>query len=134
MTKQKPTSVDVALGRVIRRERKNRGLSQTDLGADLGVAYQQVQKYERGTNRVSVGNFFEIARALNFTAEELMTRLADEIADMPDPSGCVTPADTGVPRADGSGAAATQCNPSRTLTGAPAMAAAPLSTETQHEP
>jgi transcriptional regulator with XRE-family HTH domain len=41
--------------------RLERGISQTALGEVLGVAFQQVQKYEKGTNRVSAGALFELA-------------------------------------------------------------------------
>lgn len=52
------------LGGRIRRFREAAGLSQTELGDRLGVSYQQVQKYERGANRVSVDALIRIARAL----------------------------------------------------------------------
>lgn len=53
-----------SLGGRIRRYRESAGLSQTELGDRLGVSYQQVQKYERGANRVSVDALVRIARAL----------------------------------------------------------------------
>jgi transcriptional regulator with XRE-family HTH domain len=45
---------DIELGRRLRQARLAKGLSQQESGEHLGVSYQQVQKYERGTNRVSV--------------------------------------------------------------------------------
>ena len=48
-----PDPVDIFVGRQIRRRRLELGLSQTALGRVLGVSFQQVQKYERGDNRVA---------------------------------------------------------------------------------
>ncbi len=45
--------------------RVTRGRSQTDLARELGIAFQQVQKYENGTNRISASKLYEIARFLN---------------------------------------------------------------------
>jgi len=44
--------------------RKLRGMSQTDLAKPLGLSFQQVQKFERGTNRVSAGRLFAVSRIL----------------------------------------------------------------------
>jgi transcriptional regulator with XRE-family HTH domain len=45
--------------------RLNRGMSQTALANQLGLTFQQVQKYERGTNRISASKLVEIAKALD---------------------------------------------------------------------
>lgn len=55
---------DAELGKRIRLRRVEQGMSQAELGAVLGVSFQQVQKYEKGVNRVSHGRVSEIARAL----------------------------------------------------------------------
>ncbi len=52
------------------RQRAN--ISQTALGKHLGVSFQQVQKYENGTNRVSAATLIKISRALNISVGELM--------------------------------------------------------------
>lgn len=52
------------LGGRIRRYRELAGLSQADLGDKLGVSYQQIQKYERGANRMSVDSLVKVARFL----------------------------------------------------------------------
>lgn len=44
--------------------RVSRGMSQTSLAATLGLTFQQVQKYEKGTNRISASKLFEIAKTL----------------------------------------------------------------------
>jgi transcriptional regulator with XRE-family HTH domain len=58
-------SVDAIVGHNIRIQRLMRGLSQHELGDLLGVSFQQVQKYEKGTNRVSAGRLHRLADALN---------------------------------------------------------------------
>ena len=60
-----PHHVDVAVGRRVRARRIFLGISQERLGKELGVTFQQVQKYERRTNRISASSLFEIARVLN---------------------------------------------------------------------
>jgi transcriptional regulator with XRE-family HTH domain len=51
------------------------GLTQQQLAELIGVTYQQVHKYEKGTNRVSVGRLFDVARALYTTVPELLEDL-----------------------------------------------------------
>jgi transcriptional regulator with XRE-family HTH domain len=52
------------VGQMIRTQRLSKGLTQTQLGAKLGVSFQQIQKYENGANRVGSGRLFEIAEFL----------------------------------------------------------------------
>ena len=56
-----PHNVDVHVGMLIRQKRKELGLSQGALANALDLTFQQVQKYERGTNRVSASKLHEIA-------------------------------------------------------------------------
>lgn len=56
--------VDRHLGAMIRAKRKAAGMSQTALAKAIGVTFQQVQKYESGTSRVTVHRLFEIAAQL----------------------------------------------------------------------
>lgn len=56
--------VDDYVGAQVRRFRKQAGMSQQVLAARLGLTFQQVQKYERGTNRVSASKLFETAGIL----------------------------------------------------------------------
>ncbi len=58
------TDVDRLVGLRITALRKARGLSQTALGTAVGVTFQQVQKYEKGQNRVGAGRLREISRLL----------------------------------------------------------------------
>jgi transcriptional regulator with XRE-family HTH domain len=62
---KRANNVDVAVGHRIRLFRLNAGLSQTELADQIGVTFQQVQKYEKGVNRVGAGRLTQIAGALN---------------------------------------------------------------------
>jgi transcriptional regulator with XRE-family HTH domain len=64
MTPKKPDPVDVEVGQRIRIQRLQSGLSQTSLAEQLGVTFQQVQKYEKGVNRVGAGRLTKIAKVL----------------------------------------------------------------------
>jgi len=65
MMPKQTTDVDRLVGIRITALRKARGLSQTALGTAVGVTFQQVQKYEKGQNRVGAGRLQEIARLLD---------------------------------------------------------------------
>ena len=58
-------AVDTHVGQRIRDKRNERGMSQTEVANALGVTFQQVQKYERGTNRVSASRLFDLSRILS---------------------------------------------------------------------
>lgn len=60
-----PNPVDVHVGKVVRRIRRERGVSQETLGAMLKISFQQVQKYENGANRISASKLFAISECLN---------------------------------------------------------------------
>ena len=65
MKKRRADEMDPAIGRRIRALRLERGLSQSTLARHLGVSFQQLQKYEKGTNRVSAGRLQKIAAFLD---------------------------------------------------------------------
>ena len=60
-----PKQVDEHVGARIRLRRRLLGITQQDLAVALGLTFQQVQKYERGRNRVSASKLYETARALS---------------------------------------------------------------------
>jgi transcriptional regulator with XRE-family HTH domain len=67
VTTPHPRSVDARdaeIGRVVRAQREQLRLSQADLAERIGVSFQQVQKYENGSNRISIGRLTRIAEAL----------------------------------------------------------------------
>jgi len=63
--KRRAGAQDVEIGRKIRALRLERGLSQSGLAEGIGLTFQQVQKYEKGANRVSAGRLQQIADMLN---------------------------------------------------------------------
>lgn len=64
--------IDAMVGRTIRMLRLSKGISQGALGRRLGVSFQQVQKYENGSNRVGAGRLAQIAMALDVPMESLL--------------------------------------------------------------
>jgi transcriptional regulator with XRE-family HTH domain len=66
---------DKVVGQRIRARRNQQGLGQAELGNALGVTFQQIQKYEKGTNRVSTGRLVQICEAL-----ECITDLAEGLS------------------------------------------------------
>jgi len=57
-----PSSVDKHVGARLRAARLEAGKSQTEVADALGITFQQVQKYEKGTNRISAGTLHELSR------------------------------------------------------------------------
>lgn len=76
--------VDAHVGRQVRTRRRVLGISQEKLAGQLGLTFQQVQKYERGSNRVSASKLYEIARALNSPISYFFDGLADPTAERAD--------------------------------------------------
>ncbi|MBO9710699.1 MAG: helix-turn-helix domain-containing protein [Caulobacter sp.] len=70
--------VDVHVGARIRIRRKMIGVSQEQLAKHLGLTFQQVQKYERGANRVSASKLFQIAGLLDAPIESFFEGLKHE--------------------------------------------------------
>lgn len=63
-TKGTPSKVDIHVGARLRTRRGVMGLSQEALANKVGLTFQQIQKYERGTNRISAGRLYELAQIL----------------------------------------------------------------------
>lgn len=70
-----PTSMDKIIGERIRSARENAGYSQQELAGLLRISFQQLQKYERGLNRVSVSRFLTICEALKVFPTTILTGL-----------------------------------------------------------
>lgn len=60
-----PDPVDIHVGSRVRLRRTLLGMSQEKLGAALGLTFQQVQKYERGTNRIGSSRLYQLSRILD---------------------------------------------------------------------
>jgi transcriptional regulator with XRE-family HTH domain len=67
-----PHPLDIAMGSRVRQRRKELGLSQSKLANALGITFQQVQKYEHGTNRISFSRLVEISTALECSVADLI--------------------------------------------------------------
>ena len=59
-----PHPIDIHVGSRVRARRRLLGITQEKLGEALGLTFQQVQKYERGSNRISASRLFELSRIL----------------------------------------------------------------------
>ena len=75
-----PNPVDLYVGGRIRLRRRTLGVSQERLAEDLGLTFQQVQKYERGANRVSASKLYEIARSLSVPVAWFFEGLNDPVS------------------------------------------------------
>src|SRR5215467_14256199 len=69
---RRPDNIDVEVGRLVRVQRIAKGLSQTELGNQIGVTFQQVQKYESGANRISMGRLTRIGKVLGVDVTYLL--------------------------------------------------------------
>ncbi len=77
---RRPSPVDVHAGERVRLRRNQLGMTQTGLGDALGLSFQQVQKYERGVNRIGASRLLDLARVLDvpviFFFEDMPTAVA----------------------------------------------------------
>lgn len=76
-----PNPVDIHVGARVRLRRTLLGMSQERLGEALGLTFQQVQKYERGANRIGASRLFDLARALQVPVGFFFDDLPDAVAD-----------------------------------------------------
>lgn len=63
-TKGSPDPVDVHVGKRLRLRRSLLGMSQEKLAESIGLTFQQIQKYEKGTNRISASRLFQFSKIL----------------------------------------------------------------------
>jgi transcriptional regulator with XRE-family HTH domain len=91
MAKKAPNPIDKYVGSRVRMRRMMLGMSQEKLGNALGLTFQQVQKYEKGTNRIGASRLQQISNILQVPvsfffegAPELAAR-SDEFSDAPSP-------------------------------------------------
>jgi len=65
-----PDPIDIAVGKQLRRIRRMKDLSLNEVGDAVGLSYQQVQKYERGANRISASKLVQLGRFFNVNVQE----------------------------------------------------------------
>ena len=76
----RPHPVDVHVGARVRMRRTLLGMTQTDLSDALGLAFQQVQKYERGTNRIGSSRLYDLTRVLDVSIEHFFEDMPADVA------------------------------------------------------
>ncbi len=85
---RRPSPVDVHVGEQVRLRRKLLGMTQTDLGDAIGLTFQQVQKYERGVNRIAASRLCELSRVLDVSIEYFFEGMPTAVAAIsPAPKG-----------------------------------------------
>lgn len=85
----RPNATDIHVGSRIRLRRILLKMSQERLGHALGLTFQQVQKYERGTNRVGASRLFDIARILEVPISYFFDDMTSLAADQKEPNSSV---------------------------------------------
>ena len=78
----RPSPIDVHVGSRIRLRRTLLGMSQERLGEALGLTFQQVQKYERGVNRVGASRLFDLSRVLDVPISFFFDDMPDSLASV----------------------------------------------------
>ena len=68
------TNVDKYIGARMREGRLALNMSQADLGKELGVTFQQIQKYESGRNRISAARLYDVCKTLNVSLSSMFER------------------------------------------------------------
>ena len=80
-TKGKPDEIDIEVGRRLRNRRAILGMSQEKLGELIGLTFQQVQKYEKGTNRVAAGRLYRFSKILDVPVNYFFDDIEDLMAE-----------------------------------------------------
>ena len=77
---RRPNPVDIHVGSRVRFRRMLLGMSQERLGEKLGLTFQQVQKYEKGVNRIGASRLFELSRVLGVSVSFFYDEAPDHMA------------------------------------------------------
>ncbi len=73
----KPNPIDIHVGSRVKLRRTLLGMSQEKLGEAIGLTFQQVQKYERGANRIGASRLFELSKVLDVPVSFFFDDMAD---------------------------------------------------------
>lgn len=76
-----PSGIDRIVGQRLRWRRRELKLTQEQLGEKIGLTFQQVQKYEKGVNRISAGRLFELSQVLGITITYFYEGVDDLLSD-----------------------------------------------------
>ena len=83
MRSDRDKEIDAHVGRRVRLRRTLLGMSQTALGHAVDLTFQQIQKYERGTNRISAGRLFQFADVLDVPVPFFFDDMPREVGPRP---------------------------------------------------
>lgn len=74
-----PNQIDIHVGNIIRIRRVMLKISQAELGKRLGLTFQQIQKYEKGLNRVGASRLWDISQVLDFPIEKFFASMDKDV-------------------------------------------------------
>jgi len=96
----KPNPVDVHVGSRVRLRRTLLGMSQEKLGEAIGLTFQQVQKYERGANRIGASRLYDLSRVLDVPVSFFFDDMPGELGGPPPADERTASGDRGGPEPD----------------------------------
>jgi transcriptional regulator with XRE-family HTH domain len=76
----KPNPIDIHVGSRVRLRRTLLGMSQEKLGEAIGLTFQQVQKYERGANRIGASRLYDLSRVLDVPVSYFFEEMTSDVA------------------------------------------------------
>lgn len=76
--KPKPNEIDVYVGKTVRALRLSMNINQTELAKTIDVTFQQLQKYEKGSNRISASNLYKLCKKFNISMDDFFSGLENE--------------------------------------------------------
>jgi transcriptional regulator with XRE-family HTH domain len=77
LVERQPNPIDIHVGGRVRMRRILMGMSQEKLGEEIGLTFQQIQKYEKGSNRISASRLYQISRILNVPVQYFFEDVPD---------------------------------------------------------
>jgi transcriptional regulator with XRE-family HTH domain len=83
--KDSESDIDISIGNQIRKRRHLLGLSQTDLANKVGVTFQQIQKYEKGQNKIMASRLFKLSKILNLNISYFFENVSQESNTLKEP-------------------------------------------------
>lgn len=73
--------VDIHVGKRLRKQRTLLGMTQTTLGTAVGLTFQQIQKYERGSNRIGASRLFQLSGILGVEVQYFFDKMPRQVAE-----------------------------------------------------
>lgn len=85
MAGRQRSDIDIEIGRRLRQARLRLSLTQEEVGAQIGVTHQMIQKYERGETRLTLSTLARLRSILRIEADDILPPLRDDGSAIPDP-------------------------------------------------